>query len=477
MRSVFDALLAERNTSSAGEASLQRLTASHSCLNEKYRVSARIYERQYAPLYFARLQTLKGPIQAQAEALWPDLELTKILDVPEGREVIVIGTVYKEMKLKPTILDEYNKDRGLRAALAGTDFCSESDSIALEDDGARMVVRGPCIPVQQLVTGVVMAVRGFNEPGGDFVVSDVCFAAPAPQPAAPPLQPFESAGSGPARSSDKYVALMSGLAVGSPSTNVLQLQLAVDFLTGVLGSPAEQQLASQVVRLIIAGGTVGQMAATAGPTTYSKQSQQNTALQPIKDMDMCLSELAAALPIDLMPGAEDPTNTALPQQPLHRCLFPGAARFASLTRVTNPHELELDGVRLLGTGGQNLDDIAKYSRHEDRLAMMQHCLQWRHLAPTAPETLTCYPFNALDPFILKQTPHVMFTGNQPTFMTSLVPAASPSGSSQDMEADLSQQPSVRLIAIPSFSKTGTIVLLNLRTLQCHPMTFDTSMST
>lgn len=83
-------------------------------------------------------------------------------------------------------------------------------------------------------------------------------------------------------------------------------------------------------------------------------------------MDMCLSELAAALPIDLMPGAEDPTNIALPQQPLHRCLFPGAARFASLTRVTNPHELELDGVRLLGTSGQNLDDIAKYSKHEDR---------------------------------------------------------------------------------------------------------------
>lgn len=25
--------------------------------------------------------------------------------------MIVIGTVYKEMKLKPTILDEYNKDR------------------------------------------------------------------------------------------------------------------------------------------------------------------------------------------------------------------------------------------------------------------------------------------------------------------------------------------------------------------------------
>ena len=35
--------------------------------------------------------------------------MTKILELPEGQEVAVIGTLYKEMKLKPSILDEYNK--------------------------------------------------------------------------------------------------------------------------------------------------------------------------------------------------------------------------------------------------------------------------------------------------------------------------------------------------------------------------------
>ena len=35
--------------------------------------------------------------------------MTKILDLPEDVEVAVIGTLYKEMKLKPSILDEYNK--------------------------------------------------------------------------------------------------------------------------------------------------------------------------------------------------------------------------------------------------------------------------------------------------------------------------------------------------------------------------------
>lgn len=37
-----------------------------------------------------------------------------------------------------------------------------------------------------------------------------------------------------------------------------------------------------------------------------------------RDMDVVVTELAAALPVDIMPGADDPTNVALPQQPLHR---------------------------------------------------------------------------------------------------------------------------------------------------------------
>ena len=32
-----------------------------------------------------------------------------VLNLPEGQECCVIGTVYKEMRLKPNILDEYVK--------------------------------------------------------------------------------------------------------------------------------------------------------------------------------------------------------------------------------------------------------------------------------------------------------------------------------------------------------------------------------
>jgi hypothetical protein len=50
---------------------------------------------------------------------------------------------------------------------------------------------------------------------------------------------------------------------------------------------------------------------------------------PPSDMDMMVTELAAALPVTVLPGADDPANVSLPQQPLHACLFPGAAPYSS----------------------------------------------------------------------------------------------------------------------------------------------------
>lgn len=85
-----------------------------------------------------------------------------------------------------------------------------------------------------------------------------------------------------------------------------------------------------------------------------------------RDMDMYMTELAAALPVDIMPGPDDPANVSLPQQPLHQCLFPGAAPYSSFRRVTNPHQFDLGGIRLLGTAGQNIDDMAKYTQGASR---------------------------------------------------------------------------------------------------------------
>ena len=39
-------------------------------------------------------------------------------------------------------------------------------------------------------------------------------------------------------------------------------------------------------------------------------------------LDSVLSSVLGSVPVDLMPGASDPSNCVLPQQPLHPCLLP-----------------------------------------------------------------------------------------------------------------------------------------------------------
>lgn len=88
--------------------------------------------------------------------------------------------------------------------------------------------------------------------------------------------------------------------------------------------------------------------------------------------------------------------------------------------MTNPHEFQVDGLTFLGTSGQNVEDIYKYSTREDRLKILEAVLDWGHLVPTAPDTLGSYPFAMDDPFLLDAAPHIAFAGNQPSFQTGTI---------------------------------------------------------
>lgn len=58
-----------------------------------------------------------------------------------------------------------------------------------------------------------------------------------------------------------------------------------------------------------------------------------------------------------------------------------------------------------------------FSEITDPLDALESCLQWNHIAPTAPDTLGCFPYYDKDPFILDDCPHVFFVGNETEFGT------------------------------------------------------------
>jgi hypothetical protein len=81
--------------------------------DERYCLSMQRYKgQQYSQLYFFRLHTIRQNLLSRVQERWPSLPVCKILGLEEGQLCVVVGTLYKQMQLKPSILEEYSKEVG-----------------------------------------------------------------------------------------------------------------------------------------------------------------------------------------------------------------------------------------------------------------------------------------------------------------------------------------------------------------------------
>lgn len=295
----------------------------------------------------------------------------------------------------------------------------------LEDDSGRVRLVGDSLKTVPLVTGCIIAVMGTENSSGEFEVIDIKFPDLPPQPERWALsQPTATNGNGKIKaevkqesedvemtdstpSSGKKIALVSGLQFsGSDASYAVELNLLLEYLLGEALGPDDQDDAANISRLIIAGNSIS--AATAqkpdaddaadkkANKKYGYDASAYNAL-PSQLFDEFVSELLPSIPVTLLPGAQDPANASYPQQSIHMAMFPSARRFGPdpaksqqpgwFDAVTNPWEGEIEGWRVLGTGGQNVDDVFKYIDSDDRLGMVEAMCRWRCCAPTAPDTL------------------------------------------------------------------------------------------
>ncbi|GAB2266912.1 DNA polymerase delta subunit 2 [Dionaea muscipula] len=433
------------------ERTLYRKQSCYKNLDEIFYIEKEQYRgQQYSHIYFARLHFTRTLLYSLIPSWKPQFPVCTVLGLEQGKECILVGTLYKHMKLKPMILDEYSKERSATPLVKPHNFMSSDDYLVLEDESGRVKLEGSVLLPSVYVTGVVVALLGKETGAGSFLVQDLLEADLPPQ-MGKVLKPNE----------DKYVIFLSGINAGSSTSNPLLFQLLVDHITGHLGDEKEQKFAAEIVHAVIAGNSVE---LPRGPLNgQNLTSKDLSALSdPIKELDIMLTQIAAGVSVDIMPGLHDPANFSLPQQPLNRCLFPGASSCETFRSCTNPHYFELDEIRFLGTSGQNIEDLDKYSDAKDKLEFMERTLRWRHIAPSAPNTLGCYPFTDKDPFLLESCPHVYFVGNQDRFDTRLLNGA---------EGQM-----VRLICIPRFCESGVAVVLNLRSFECHALSFDIQFS-
>ena len=370
----------------------------------------------------------------------------------------------------------------------------------LEDESGRLRIIGTILQTTMLVTGCIVAMMGTENANGDFEVVDMKVPDLPRQPQRWEREDGDLAltnGSGkskakhPERHTGGKIAIVSGLEICGDEADGLAMDLLMEYLVGETCNLAAQGGASKISRLIIAGNSIKGATPLAPRDELSdrkaskKYGYDSAAYNPAPTahLDNFLATLLPSIPVTLMPGESDPANVSLPQQPIHPAMFPRSRSYAAVLgseapgwfdSISNPWEGDVDGWRMMGNGGQPINDVFKYVDGDERLNMMECLLRWRCGAPTAPDTLCmrkiipsrnkadyfagCYPFQDKDQFVIEECPHVYFVGNQPRFETNVIEG--PAGQT------------VRLIAIPIFRETGQIVLLDTDTLEVEVLRFD-----
>lgn len=97
------------------------------------------------------------------------------------------------------------------------------------------------------------------------------------------------------------------------------------------------------------------------------------------------------------------------------------SRFESFKGATNPWIGKIAERVIMGSSGQPIEDIIKATGATDisPLDWLERTLFWRHMCPTAPDTLPVHPYSVKDPFIINYCPDIYFVGNTDKFETKL----------------------------------------------------------
>ncbi|EFN75644.1 DNA polymerase delta small subunit [Harpegnathos saltator] len=413
------------------------------------------FSKQFCYIYAVRLAELREILISQVVAKWGDIRILKLAELEdfEGQECVIIGTLYKHQKSKPSILQELSEDHQLTLLEPKPNYCSEKDQLFLEDEMLRIKLMVDIADLKNYVTGVVCAVLGYKEKDGTFAIKEWCFPGCIPRSL---LVSPQSKGK---------LVFLSGLDLASSFEN-LSLNLLTEWICGMAGDATMQEDATCIIRVIIAGNSVKTVTKTNTLIGHAEGKAQVTAITKevaaaTKRVDAFLIEIAKCCCITLMPGQHDPTNAMLPQMPLHSCVIPQTSRYRSFKGATNPWIGKVAERLIMGSSGQPIEDIAKATGATDisSLEWLERTLLWRHMCPTAPDTLPVHPYFERDPFIINHCPDIYFVGNTAKFETKLWKG----------EGDQI----VRLICIPQFSSTHTAVTVDIESLETKSVCFGT----
>lgn len=412
-------------------------------------------------------------------------------------ECIVIGTIYKRMKLQPNVVEELSKgDFHVKCERYLGHYTSQDDTLILEDLQESISLVGNINP-KNFVTGICVAILGYSiGDGSQFLVRDICYAEPKRSILYDNTQLSRVRMSESSNELPIYLMVVSGLGFShdmetSNSDLTQALQNMIDFIWGG-GKFADDDRSSRVCRILVAGDSLhaNRLAQSDGDdddnslfidpdniAAKMKRSRQVKAyprsIKAVQYMDDFFAQLSKTINVDVMPGASDPSSHLFPQQHFHPCMFPKSCMFSTFNCTTNPHRATFnDNIELLATSGQNIDIIKKFSGLDDSLDIMSHHLKWANCAPSAPDNLYSVPYENEDPYVIDFIPDIYIAGCQESYQRKFHNyTMDNTGSQADKTEPGSPKSRTLLINVPRFDATFSCVLINLLDLESHCINF------
>lgn len=156
---------------------LVRYAANYENKSESFYLHNREFIKQFFGVYTSRLAAVAEKITEAAVEKWgKDVPVKKLADLREDEveKCIIVGTLYKQQRLKPSILRELSDENHVAPQPSAT-FHDETDRLILEDGLNRIALIGK-IEASKMVTGIVCAILGRyqlnSHPEGSSAIPD-----------------------------------------------------------------------------------------------------------------------------------------------------------------------------------------------------------------------------------------------------------------------------------------------------------------
>ncbi|MFQ5977535.1 MAG: metallophosphoesterase [Candidatus Heimdallarchaeota archaeon] len=214
--------------------------------------------------------------------------------------------------------------------------------------------------------------------------------------------------------SDSCVALISDIHVGNKEFEESRFHRFLDLLLGKNGDKHQQELASKITHIVIAGDLVD------GVGVYPGQEEE-LELTSLKEQYLQVSELLGQIPPEIsliiIPGNHDATRLALPQPPFLKEFAEPLYDLSNATILGNPSFVEIGECRVLIAHGNGLERIIQRTSasFQKPIGAMIELLEHRHLCPVFGERTPIAPEWEDYLVIDNPPPHIFVAGHLHVF--------------------------------------------------------------